>query len=284
MQHDEGESSAEDDAPSSSLGDLADRLGDSADEESSDSENSKSLSELTESIEKRDSAPSTDSIDDGDLGRWDFVARDDDGDAAALDPKTEALLEFADGASNILLSGPGECPAEQNLCSRLMESGTDAPANLLAITVSETPSQRLSALENYLEGPVGETAVVDVRNYNRETTYEEYDGPVEVRTVSNPQDLRRIGIVTSKILTEWDELSGPTTMCLHSLSDLLDFNEDHQRVFRFLHVLRGRVQSAGVRAHYHFDPERHEGQTVRTFQSLFETVLAFDEDGSVALD
>jgi len=288
MQRDEDESSSADDGSSSSLGDLADCVSDAdstndSSADSSDEEAQESLSELAESIEQRGSAGSSSSVDDGDLGRWDFVSREDDTESSTFDPKTEALLELTDGASNILLSGPGDCPAEQTLCSRLMESGSDAPVNLLVITVSETPSQRLSALENYLEGPVGETSVVDVRNYNRETTYDEYEGPVEVRTVSNPQDLRRIGIVTSKILTEWESLSGPTTMCVHSLSELLEFNDDHQRVFRFLHVLRGRIQSAGVRAHYHFDPQRHDDQTVRTFESLFDTVIEFDEDGSVAL-
>ncbi|WP_049985330.1 DUF7504 family protein [Halobellus rufus] len=282
MEHGEDESSTEDDDPSSSLADLADRLGGDSTANSSGPDGGSSLSDLAESIETRGGSMSTEEIDDSDLGRWEFVDRDAGGSAA--DPKTEALLELTGGASNVLLSGPGDCPAEQDLCARLMESGTDDPVNLLVVSISETPSQRLSTLESYLEGPVGETAVVDVRNYNRETSYENYDGPVDVRTVSNAQDLRRIGIVTSKLLTEWDDVSGPVTMCVHSLSDLLDVNEDHQQVFRFLHVLRGRVQSAGVRAHYHFDPTRYEGQTVRTFESLFDTVLQFDEDGSVGID
>ena len=284
MPHDEGDSSPTDDTPSSSLDDLADQISDSDSTDVSNTGNFESLSELAESVTQGDGTQSADSIDGTDLGRWDFVSRDEDAESSTGDPKTEALLELTDEASNILLSGPGECPTEQNLCSRLMEPKTDTPVNLLVITISERPSQRLSALESYLEGPVGETVVIDVRNYNREATYQEYDGPVEIRTVSSPQDLRRIGIVTSKVLTEWDSSLEPPTMCVHSLSDLLDFNDDHQRVFRFLHVLRGRVRSAGTRAHYHFDPERHEEGTVRTFRSLFDTVLQFDADGSVALD
>ncbi|WP_144906327.1 DUF7504 family protein [Halobellus captivus] len=284
MTHDEEDSSSTDDASSSSLGELADQL-DDTNQLSDASGDWRSLSELVNSIEQRrgDAEPTAD-LDDRDLGRWDFVAREESGEGdSAVDPKTEALLELTGGASNILLSGPGDCPAEQNFCSRLMEPRVDDPVNLLVVTISDTPSQRLSVLENYLESPVNDTVVVDVRTYNRESSYEEYDGPVDIHTVSNAQDLRRLGIVISKVLTEWEDLSDPITMCVHSLSDLLELNEDHQRVFRFLHVLRGRVQSADVRAHYHFDPERHDDQAVRTFSSLFDTVIQFDENGSIAL-
>ena len=284
MGNDEETSSTSDSDRSSSLSELADRLSGGSGEVDNAGETggSQSLSELAESLERRSDSEPT--LDDEDLGEWDFVAQgEESGRESALDPKTEALLELTGGASNVLLNGPSDCPAEQGLCSRLMESRSEERVNLLVITITDTPSQRLSVLENYLNGPVGETAVVDVRNYNREVSYDEYDGPVTVRSVSNTQDLRRIGIVTSKILTEWEETSGQTTMCFHSLSDLLSLNDDHERVFRFLHVLRGRVQSAGVRAHYHFDPQQHDDQTVRTFQSLFDTVLQFDDDGSVSL-
>jgi hypothetical protein len=301
----------EDDELSSSLSGLADRIadGDSSDDVApestragespagmegdtgtgaSDSESggeNTTLSELAESIRQRRSVDPelADADAEGELGEWDFVSEGETGSGGAHDPKTEAVLELIGGASNVLVSGPAGTPAGQSLCSRLMTPRTDAPVNLLVITITETPGQRLSVLENYLDGPVGQTTVIDVRNYNREVNYDEYGGPVEVRSVSNPQDLRRIGIVTSKILTRWEDESGETTVCFHSLSDLLSLTDDRQRVFRFLHVLRGRVRAAGARAHYHFDPEQHQDEAVRTFQSLFDTVIQFEEDGSVSL-
>lgn len=286
MRDEEDDPRAADEAPSSSLSDLADRIADDADldadrRDSADGE-AQTLSDLADSIRHRRGAGAE--PDESDLAEWDFVSGGDDVEGGApLDPKTEAVLELTGEAANVLLSGPGDVPAEESLCSRLMSSSDDGPVNLLVIAITETPSERLSVLENYLSGPVGETAVVDVRNYNREVNYEQYDGPVDIRTVSSPQDLRRIGIVTSKLLTNWAEAPGETTLCFHSLSDLLRLNDDRQRVFRFLHVLRGRVQSAGARAHFHFDPTQHDDQDVGTFQSLFDTVLQFDEDGSVSL-
>lgn len=241
------------------------------------------LSDLAESVQASHGEGSAFEGDDN-HGEWNLVEQDGSRDrSGSLDPKTEAVLELAGDATNVLLSGPGGCPAEQSLCSRLMESRSDHPANLLVVTISETPSQRLSILQNYLSGPVAETAVVDIQNYNRMTDYDDYEESIEVRTVSSPQDLRRIGIVASKILTEWEDTPGRTTMCFHSLSDLLTLNDDRERLFRFLHVLRGRIQSADVRAHYHLDPGQHSEETTGTFESLFDTIIQFEEDGSVSL-
>ena len=242
--------------------------------------NEPSLSDLAASIEGRTDRDSGGNAGD-DLDEWDFVGGDTA--EAALDAKTEAVLELAGDAANLLLAGPGGCPAEESLCSRLMAARSEQPVSLLVITVSQAPSQRLSVLQSYLEAPVERTAVVDVRNYDRSVDYDGYDGPVDVRTVSNPRDLRRIGIVASRILSEWEDKPGPTTVCFHSLSDLLAFTDDRQRLFRFLHVFRGRVQSADARAHYHFDPDQHDDESVSTFTSLFDTVIDFEEDGSVSL-
>jgi len=240
-----------------------------------------SLSDLAASIDRRSDR---DAGADGDgPEEWDLVGGDEDAGEGTLDPKTEAVLELAGDAANVLLTGPAGCPAEESLCSRLMAARADEPVSVLVITVSETPSQRLSVLQSYLQAPVERTAVVDVRNYDRAANYDQYEGPVDVRTVSNPRDLRRIGIVASRVLSEWEEEPGPTTVCFHSLSDLLALTDDRQRLFRFLHVLRGRVQSADARAHYHLDPSQHDDESLRTFESLFDTVLAFEDDGSVSL-
>ena len=278
------------DDESPSLSDLAARVrGDAdasrpadADDPETAREGEPSLSDLASSIQHRsDGSPEPDATDD--LDEWDFIGQDTAPGETALDPKTEAVLELAGDAANILLTGPAGCPAEESLCSRLMAARSEARVSVLVITVSETPSQRLSVLQSYLEAPVERTAVVDVRNYDRSVNYDQYEGPVDIRTVSNPRDLRRIGIVASRILSEWEEEPEPATVCFHSLSDLLELTDDRQRLFRFLHVLRGRIQSADARAHYHFDPSRHDDEAVRTFESLFDAVLTFDADGSVSM-
>jgi hypothetical protein len=279
MSRDEAESEPTDEDPSSSLSELAARLEADAPLDAS-SETESSLSGLAESIASRTGESVPDSGDGS--TDWDLVA-DEGAGRSEFDVETEALLELVADATNVLLAGPADHPVGETLCARLLSSRSDAPVNVLVVTITDTPAQRLSTLENYLDGPVGETTVIDVQNYNREVGYGQYGGPVDIRRVSSAQDLRRIGIMISKVLTGWNDAPEETVMCFHSISDLLTITDDPQRVFRFLHVLRGRAQSAGMFAHYHFDPERHETQVARTFQSLFETAIQFDDDGSVSL-
>ena len=279
MPRDEDNSESSDDEPSSSLSDLAARI-DADDTSDPAAETEGSLSDLAESITGRTGATPQSETDD-EPSDWDLVAGED-GDRSGFDAETEALLELVADATNLLLVGPADHPVGETLCGRLLSSRSDGAVNVLVVTVTDTPGQRLSTLENYLEGDVVETTVIDVQNYNREVGYGQYNGPVDIRRVSSAQDLRRIGIMISKILTEWDDAPQKPTMCFHSISDLLDLTDDPQRVFRFLHVLRGRAQSAGMRAHFHFDPERHEEQVARTFTSLFDNAIKYDDDGSVS--
>lgn len=280
MSHNEDESESSDDEPSSSLSDLAAQVG--ADTQSdSTAEADGSLSGLAESVTNRTGETPQPEADD-EASDWDLVAGDD-GDGSGFDPETEALLELVADAANLLLVGPADHPVGETLCGRLLSSRSETPVNVLVVTVTDTPGQRLSTLENYLQGDVVETTVIDVQNYNREVGYGQYNGPVDIQRVSSAQDLRRIGIMTSKILTGWNDAAQKPTMCFHSVSDLLNLTDDPQRVFRFLHVLRGRAQSAGMRAHFHFDPERHDEQVARTFTSLFDTAIEYDDDGDVSM-
>jgi hypothetical protein len=288
MQEDETDQKPEKEA--TSLSDLAARVRDdpdaprsadhAAERASLATDENSTLSSLVESI-KRQSADASGSTAGGD--EWDFVSDGAEATEAALDPKTQAVLELAGDVANLLFTGPAGCAAEESLCPRLMSSRSDDPVSILVITVSETPSQRLSMLQNYLESPVEQTAVIDVQNYDRATNYDQYDGPVDIRPVSSPRDLRRIGIIASRILSEWEDNPSSTTVCFHSLSDMLSLTDDRQRLFRFLHVLHSRIQSADARAHYHLDPAQHDEKSIRTFESLFDTVISFDEDGSVSL-
>ena len=270
-----------DDSPSS-LSQLAATLSERADFSTDErGDRDKTISDIADALQTEDPGPTRE---DEELEKWDLVS--DQGpweNESDADPKTEAILELIGEESNLLLSGPMGSITEGSLGSRLMSTKENGPLNMIVITISETPGQRLSVLESYLRDSVGESAVIDIQTYNRETNYDQYSGPVDIRQVTSPQNLRRIGILTSKLLSEWEDRAGETTICFYTLSDLIAMNTDRERVFKFLHVLRGRVASAGARAHYHLDPSQHDEQTVHTFESLFDTVIEFEEDGTVSI-
>jgi hypothetical protein len=103
-------------------------------------------------------------------------------------------------------------------------------------------------------------------------------GPDSLETVSNPGDLTGIGITVSEVLQQWSASDEPIVSCFRSLTSLLQY-ADLQTAYKFLHVLTGRFETAGVRSHFHLDPGAHDDQTVNTLTSLFDAVVRVGDDG-----
>lgn len=100
--------------------------------------------------------------------------------------------------------------------------------------------------------------------------------PTDVHvTRVEPDDLTGIGIAVDRYLDRWD---GPTSVCLDSLTTLLDHAEE-DRAFRFLHTLTGRFVAADAAGHVHLDPATQDERTVATLATLFDTVVRHTDAG-----
>lgn len=99
-------------------------------------------------------------------------------------------------------------------------------------------------------------------------------GEATVTAIADANDLFRLGVHLGR---ELDGADGRPALCLHSLTALLGLS-DLQRVFRFLHVLSGRVAAVDGRAHYHLDPGAVDEEALGTLRPLFDAVVAY-EDG-----
>jgi hypothetical protein len=102
-------------------------------------------------------------------------------------------------------------------------------------------------------------------------------GEVSTASVSSPGDLTGLGIKLSQCLSTWDDNPNRTTVRFDSLTTLLQFAE-LKRVFRFVHVLLGRIDSANAVGYFHLDPAAHDDQTLATLRGLFDAVYEL-EDG-----
>ncbi|MGB9956603.1 DUF7504 family protein [Haloferax prahovense] len=279
---------------SPSLSDLADRVedgtpasdksGDSAspagEEGSTTDQTPSKLSELADSIRRKQGSSASDDK----ASEWDLIDDLPDApfDEANFDEKAEAVFDLVSEQSNILIVGPAETAAEYNLCTQLM-TGDSGAANQLLVSVETAPEEQLNILNNYRVGSVENQTLISVQSYDASGTIDAADLPITIKTVTKATDLRRIGLLITKSLNEWGESSAQSTLCVHSLSNLITAVNNNQRVFRFLHILTNRISSAGARAHYHVDPARHDDQTLRTFKSLFDATIEFESDGSLSL-
>lgn len=209
-------------------------------------------------------------------------------EAFGHDPKTEAILEVIGDASNVLLCGPLLSQPDYDLCSRLTSSFPRDADNLLLVSMTESPDERLSVLQGYTDDLPERTVVLNVGDTTRsgasETVSTGEGGTITIENVADPSDLMRIGITVSKRLSEWEVYGGTTAVCFHSLTALLQHAEDSNVAFRFVHTLLGRLKSTGARAHFHVDAGAHDQHVLATYRPIFDEVLTFEEDGTVRVE
>lgn len=196
----------------------------------------------------------------------------------------DAVLELVGDAPNVLLVGELLSPAEDDLCTTLL--GAARPANIVLVTLTQSPDERLAMCRRHLGQFPGRTAVVNVgdpvRSGDGSGRATGRDGSIIVESVADPTDLMRIGITISRRLAEFEGDDLPTLICFHSLTTLMQFVEDQRSIFRFIHTLRGRVRAAGAQAHYHVDGQAHDDQEVALLRPLFDVTLQFDDQGAVS--
>jgi len=189
-----------------------------------------------------------------------------------------SVREATAGASNVLVTSPAMESATDEVCADLF--ATSGEERALFVTLADAPDDRLAALRAHADGTdperVGFVAADDSARSTSGTTVECQGTRIRIETVSSPGDLTGLGIETSSFLARWGD-DRPIRVCFHSLTTLLQY-VDVERAFRFLHVLTGRFDEAGARAHFHLDPGAHEPREVNTLKPLFDAVVAF-EDG-----
>jgi len=98
-------------------------------------------------------------------------------------------------------------------------------------------------------------------------------------TVFVSDDLGEVGRTVDGYLTAWASSGYRPTVCVDSLSGLVGRSSIHG-AYRFLYVLRRRIDDVGGDLHVHGDPSDHEEEILRTFFSVFDRVVSFDDGGS----
>lgn len=196
---------------------------------------------------------------------------------------------MTDDGQNILLLGSSDGSAENDACIDLLTI-TDLPdENILSVTLTQSPDQRLTIWNQYVHNSqpsqagiisAGETARSTSHKKVSSTTSETCDIPLSVETILNPADLAALGLSINDYLSEWSANGNQTVICFHSLTALLQ-NADLDEVFRFLTLVTQRVRAYEAVAHYHIDPQAQSDEALFTLETLFDEVI---ETGTVTLE
>lgn len=182
-------------------------------------------------------------------------------------------LPAAATAGTLLLRGPLGSTHDDDACVAALE-WDDGPADrVMLVTATPWGDTRLEAFL----AREGDRHVEEVLHVGR-TGEATPDTAAVLRSapLSDPDDLTYLGITISREFERWAEGDGRISVCVHSLTALLE-QETPRRVFRFLHVLLGRLGDA--RVHVHVDAQRHDAQDVALFRSLFDVTLSVTAGG-----
>jgi hypothetical protein len=165
-----------------------------------------------------------------------------------------------------LALAPSSGRAETEVCSSLLE-GSDDDRSVLYVALTGAAVRRVERTP----GAAGDGAVTVVR-VGDSAGRGPATGPdgVEMRTVSDPSNLTRLGIE----FTDWLAGADGTdrVVCLHSLDAFLQYVAA-DRLFRFLSVMSDHLREAGARAHVHADPAACEESTLATLRQVFDEVV-----------
>jgi hypothetical protein len=182
------------------------------------------------------------------------------------------------GISNVLLLVPSLQSHSRGVCLDLLTQTPPEQTSVLAITYTETAGGWIDAWTEGVGLQPVRGGVVSVGQSGVDV-----DEPSWATTgVENPSDLTGIGIELSELLSQMEAAGDEDeqiAVCYDSVTTLLQY-ADLQRVFRFLHVVTGRIKSVDGVGHFHLDPGAHDDQTLATLKGLFDAVVEVDEDGS----
>jgi hypothetical protein len=190
----------------------------------------------------------------------------------------ETELSELEGVSNVLLFTPSLSQSSTEACLHLLSRASPERTNVLSIAYTESPAEFVARWTEGAGGPPARGGIVAAGE--AEASVE--DSNWAVRSVENPADLTGVGIELSELLSGMAAAAADdetVSVCFNNLTSLLQY-ADLQRTFRFLHVVTGRVKTAGGTGHYHIDPDAHDGQTLATLKGLFDAVVEVDGDGT----
>lgn len=188
---------------------------------------------------------------------------------------------FVEDSSSVLLLTPLPSEATDEACFDLLTHCDPEAANVLSVTTSESPEDRLARWRHSVgdELPTRST-IVDTRfptTKSSRTATSDVPSSVSVQQLSDDFDLMDVGMATTQQLGEWEPTEERSFVCIHSVTTLFDsFNRE--RVVTLIDALNRSVESMDVISHHHVDPTEHSEEILATLRPLYEVVIEHDSD------
>lgn len=188
------------------------------------------------------------------------------------------LSELKERGSATLVVGelPRGCYA--SFCRDMLGDPTSDPRFRLRVTTDET-QDIATQVENNLSPSADRVPtrhIVSTFDARSATTASAISRANDTVTHVKDASLAKLGVAISQEIKEFEERNGglepaELRVCFDSLRPLIE-EFDEEQVFKFLHILTGRIRSTSGMGHFHLQVESDD-LVVGTFADLFDAVI-----------
>jgi len=184
-----------------------------------------------------------------------------DGIETPLDPE-----ELPTGES-VLIAGPA-MTGKRRLLFDLVGASPDEAAILIS---TKRDAERFR--ESFLQGrDARDWAVRSIDCVSRSRSMRQVRDTAEIKHVSSAGDLTGVGIAASGFMREFYHADRAARVGLHSLSTLLMY-ADLRRVYQFVHVLTGRIDSSGFAGAFTLDTTTRNSESLDVLTQVFDALV-----------
>ena len=187
-------------------------------------------------------------------------------------------LEELPAGTNIAIVGP-PMTGKREFALQLLASGYRTDEGILCITTDSAESI-CNELERYVDSlDRDRIGIVDTSGSDGRTLLD-----AMTENVSSPSDLTGISIGTAKLSQRFENRGiSDIRYGLISVSTLLQYMTS-DRVFKFLHVYRKRIESTDGLGIYTIDTDSHEPQVFNTITGQFDGMIEIRETDTGELE
>ncbi|MFC4549797.1 MULTISPECIES: DUF7504 family protein [Halorussus] len=190
------------------------------------------------------------------------------------------LQNLKQNGSSLLVVGSVPDSAATQACHRMLGDVTARDRRRLFVSTDPalpTVTDRLSASHERLRSDRTTLVTWTAKSRSAATASPSHQSSDGIPTVSVESDrLADLGIAISREIEAFEEIAvelAPSELrvCFDSLSALVA-DYEREEVFRFLHVLVGRIRSVQAMAHFHL-PVDYDSELVAQFAPLFDAII-----------
>lgn len=205
-------------------------------------------------------------------------------------PETERAAEFTrmladlkQQGSNLLLVGSVSGMVLSQACTRFLGEALDEPRRRLFVSTADSSTVSEKIQSQYGHAGSDSFKLLTWESETRSTATQSSCGAAVVPDVRiESAELGTLGDEIGTIISEFEQRNGgfdpaELRLCFDSLLPIVAEYEPEE-VFRFLHLLTGRVRSVSGMAHYHL-PLGIDDELVQLIVPLFDGVVEVRAEG-----